>query len=117
MGYIKHNTIIVISCDDEELKKTRDKAIKIFKKSFKEDVPNGDRLVSEIINSISNGYSSFFICPDGSKEGWSTSQNGYTARELFCDWLDKKDTCDYIEICFGGDDNHESIIRSHNGIN
>ncbi len=35
-----------------------------------------------------NGYLSFFVAPDGSKEGWSESQNGDEAREKLTLWLD-----------------------------
>ena len=62
---------------------------------------------------MTNGQSSFFIAPDGSKEGWATSDNGDNARKEFLDWLLKSDNyCDYVEVIFGGDDEHERIVRS-----
>ena len=41
---------------------------------------NGSLLVSEIKNSIVNHYASFFIFPDGSKEGYDASDDGDVIR-------------------------------------
>ena len=57
----------------------------------------------------------FFIAPDGSKEGWGTSNSCDKARSEFLDWLSSSDNyCDYIEVMFGGDGEHEHITRSNN---
>jgi hypothetical protein len=117
MGYIKHNAIIVIGWQDDKVLESRNKAIQIFDEYFSDEPivkPYGSKLVSEIIPGLTNGQSSFFIAPDGSKEGWETSQNGDRAREEFCKWLDSDpdNYCDYIEVRFGGDDSREMIVRS-----
>lgn len=116
MGYIKHNTIIVTSFDSKQLHETRDKAIEIFERSFDAETkqkPYGSLLVGEIVNGLVNGQCSFFIAPDGSKEGWETSYNSDIARRKFLDWLSLQSNnyCDYIEIQFGGDNNDATIIR------
>jgi len=117
MGYIKHNAIIVTGWQDDKILESRNKAIEIFDEHFSGEPivrPYGSKLVSEIIPSLANGQYSFFIAPDGSKEGWETSENGDRAREEFCKWLnsDPNNHCDYIEVRFGGDDDNNSIIRS-----
>jgi hypothetical protein len=116
MGYIKHNTIIVTGWQNEKVLESRNKAIEIFGKNFDQE-PNvkGGELVSEIIEGVANGQLSFFIAPDGSKEGWKTSQNGDDARREFCNWLnsDSSNYCEYVEIRFGGDDDEISIVRSN----
>jgi hypothetical protein len=117
MGYIKHNAIIVTGWQEDKVLEARNKAIEIFEECFNGEPkvkPYGSKLISEIIPGLINGQSSFFIAPDGSKEGWETSQNGDMAREQFCKWLDsdQDNYCDYIEVRFGGDDDHEMIIRS-----
>jgi hypothetical protein len=102
MGYVKHNAIIVTSWD-EKIKKVHAKALSIF---------DGD-LVSEIVFGKTNGERGFFITPDGSKEGWDTSEECDVSRKSFLDWLRDSDyCCDYIEVRFGGDDDSETIVRS-----
>ena len=101
---------------EEKLKEAHQKAKEVFEKNFESEPyekPFASRLVSDIIKGLTNGQSSFFIAPDGSKEGWATSNNGDNARKEFLDWLQKADNyCDYVEVIFGGDDEHERIVRS-----
>ena len=107
MGYIKHHTIIVTGWQDEEIKEAHLKAKEVFEKNFV------SRVVSDVVQGLTNGQKSFFIAPDGSKEGWETSVNGDNARKEFLDWLLKSDIyCDYVEVTFGGDDEYERIVRS-----
>ena len=113
MGYIKHNVIVITSWDKKILEKARGRARKLFKKVFKQEDEefrqDGSKLVSPIIKGIANGYFSFFIAPDGSKEGWSPSQFGDEAREKFMkyvyslDYEDGSNPLDFVEIEFGGD--------------
>ena len=116
MGYIKHHTIVVTGWQDEKVKEAHSKAKELFDKHFEEEPihDGGSRLVSDIIDGMTNGQLSFFIAPDGSKEGWETSNNGNSARKEFLDWMNKSSDnyCDYVEVVFGGDDEHENIIRS-----
>lgn len=108
MGRIKHNAIICVSWDSEELEESHRKAKEIFKKY------NFEQLVSEIVPHVTNGGASFFISPDGSMEGWIGSQNGDEARKEFLDFLrDSKDNfTDYVEVRFGGDNDYTSVTRS-----
>jgi len=67
----------------------------------------GKRIVKGMINS----QSSFFIAPDGSKEGWETSQECDEMREQFAEWLKEKGRrCEYVEVRFGGDDDDDYIV-------
>jgi hypothetical protein len=103
MGYIKHNAVIVSGW---RVMEAHLKAHEIFKKL------GFEQLVSPIINGILNGQDSFFIAPDGSKEGWDTSDECDKARKEFLDWLTKSENyADYIEIRFGGDDEDVTIVR------
>lgn len=116
MGYIKHHTIVVTGWKDEHIEEAQKKAVEIFEETCKDEMikpPYGSNIISPIIGSLLNGQKSFFIAPDGSKEGWQTSNNCNDAREIFLDWLrDSDNYCDYVEIIFGGDDEHQEIIRS-----
>ena len=68
MGYIKHHAIMVVGAGYPEAQKMlRDihaKAIELF-----------DSLVTPIIQGKVNNYETFFIAPDGSKEGWDMSDD------------------------------------------
>ncbi len=108
MGYIRHHAIAVTSGIDELLKKAHDKAKLIFE----------DR-TSEILKGVTNNYNSFFIAPDGSKEGWEESQTGDNQREEFVKWINEQayeDDSNSLAFCefFYGDDNGESLIETHN---
>ena len=116
MGYIKHHTIVVTGGVLETVTQAHQKAKEIFEAHFKDDLftkPLASRLVSDITHGLINGQSSFFIAPDGSKEGWETSNMADAARNSFLDWLKEADNyCEYVEIMFGGDDEIERITRS-----
>jgi len=108
MGYIKHHAIAVTSWDTTLIEKAHKKAITIF-----------DDRTSNIVESHINGYKSFFIAPDGSKEGWGDSDNGDEERELFIKWINKQayeDGSNSLRFCefFYGDDNGKSLVESHN---
>jgi hypothetical protein len=108
MGYIRHHAIAVTSWNDDLLKMAHKKAREIFK----------DR-ASEIIKSDTNGYESFFIAPDGSKEGWTDSHIGDAQRGRFIEWIKEQDFSDgssSLSFCefFYGDDNGDACIESHN---
>ena len=105
MGYMKHHAIVVTSWDDELLQKAHAKALEIFDQ------------VAPITPPVINGYVSFLIAPDGSKEGWGDSRVGDEKRGEFIEWVDSKRyddgaAIDYVEIQFGDDfDRKTKIIR------
>ena len=116
MGYIAHRTIIVtsfdITWDEPKLAETaRKKAIEIF----------GEGLVSDMVDSVINGYKSFFVAPDGSKEGWPESDEGDVKREEFKKWLreqaydDGSNHYDWAEFRYGGDERELATIVDYNG--
>jgi hypothetical protein len=116
MGYMKHNAVVVTSWDVEAIDAIHKKAIEIFDKKFEGSafVRKGSLLVSPLIDGITNSQMSFLIAPDGSKEGWSDSDLAQEARDEFMNWAVQSGYyCDYIEIRFGGDDDDETILRSH----
>lgn len=56
-----------------------------------------------------NGYCSFFVPPDGSKEGWPESDRGNERRAQFKRWLvafreaDGSSALEWVEVAFGND--------------
>jgi hypothetical protein len=57
---------------------------------------------SEVITSPVNGIKTFFIAPDGSKEGWAESDDGDVKRAKFKDWLRDR-FYEWVEVSYGTD--------------
>lgn len=93
MGYMAHHAIIVTGWDATQVQTAHDEARKIF-----------GSLVTEIIRSKMNGYQTFFVGPDGSKEGWDESDAGNARREQFKSWISsiKNQWLDVTELRYGG---------------
>jgi len=102
MGYIRHEAIVVTSFGEEYIQKA---------KKFAE----GLKLHTTGIVKTINGYCTFLIAPDGSKEGWIESDEHEQARKDWCVWADKQSVngvyFDYAYISFGGDDDHCRVIQ------
>lgn len=108
MGNIKHHAIVVTSDSKEKANMAHKKAKELFKET-----------VSELISSEYNGYYSFFIAPDGSKEGWPESEKADLRRKQFNDWVNLQayeDGSNQIRFCemFYGEMNGLSKIENHN---
>ncbi len=100
MGYMRHHTIVVTGWDREDTRKAHNQAVKQF-----------GHLVSQVVDSRLNGYVSFFIAPDGSKEGWSASHNGDDAREYFKSWLrESRNSASWVEVQFADEDGDNRIV-------
>lgn len=96
MGWIVHNAIIVTTFSQKDVERAHTEARRLF---------NG--LVTDPIESGINGYRSFLIPPDGSKEGWSESDEGDRRRAAFHEWVvaqayeDGSSAYDVIEVAYG----------------
>lgn len=103
MGYMCHHTIVVTSWHEESIDEAHTKAEKIFGES-----------VSKIVEGCINSQYSFFIAPDGSKEGWPESDEGDERRESFIAWMTSHTGplyVDWVELQFGDDYHHTYILR------
>ena len=75
--------------------------------------------VSDLVHSFINGYTTFLIAPDGSKEGWDESNEGDKLRDLFVDYInsqayeDGSSSLKYAELFYGEDNGKSKIVR-HN---
>ena len=124
VGYIKHNTIVVTGFKPD-IQEAYKKAVRIF----------DWRQVTKVSHEMSNGYHSFSILnkgyrliypkrlfgfaviPDGSKEGWETSNDGDDNREKFFNWLKKKvRMLDAVDVRFGGDDDDVMVEDGYEGL-
>lgn len=105
MGYIRHDAIVATSWKTEHLVAAREKAVSL-------GLP-----CSEVVKSRLNGYVSFLIAPDGSKEGWTDSDEGDSARDQWKAWMRADDLyVDWAHVNFGGDDDDASTLRDHSGL-
>lgn len=104
MGIIAHHAIVVTGSYDNWPQKAHDKAVSIFPAEQ----------VSELSPEVTNGYRSFAVFPDGSKEGWGQSEDGDANRNAFITWLYEQEYDDHssplkwVEINYGE-------IGAHNG--
>lgn len=72
MGLVKHDAIVVTSGIEERAVAARKLAVSLGLEC------------TPIAVSKANGYASFLIIPDGSKEGWEQSDLAESARKDFC---------------------------------
>lgn len=101
MGRIKHNAIVVTSGSSDSILIAWRKALDLF-----------EGKITTIVEGVANGYFSFLIVPDGSKEGWKPSDNWDEKRDNYFDWANETGMgFDCIEIRFGGDDYYSEIVR------
>ncbi len=105
MGYMCHHAIVVTGRDwgdSTPLKDAYKKAVEIFGKS-----------VTEILPTVTNGYASFMVGPDGSKEGWEESDTGNARRDEFVLFLDETGYCKWAEVQYGDDEDINKITRCY----
>lgn len=98
MGLIQHNSVIISgnSAYQEQFRQVYEYAQQLF-----------GTLVTPVIQPEINGDMFFFISPDGSKEGWSISNEYDTKRSELCDFIDSF-ACDdgsnsvrYVDVSHG----------------
>lgn len=98
MGFIRHHAMIVTDWDTDRI----------------QDLHRFATLCNlnptPIMDSPYNGFRTFFIPPDGSKEGWQHSHDGDEERRRFKQFIRKRHPyCDWTEISYGGDDGHSQV--------
>lgn len=104
MGYFNHHAIIVTSWDPEDVAKAHELAMSIFP----------PQIVTPVMGAVANGGASFAVVPDGSKEGWTASDEQDANRARFMDALDTGDQRPYVdavEVSFD-EEGFTTIVRS-----
>ncbi len=107
MGYMRHHAIVVTSCFEDKILEVHGAARFLFKGN-----------VTSITGPVINGYRSFMVAPDGSKEDWSESEEGNTKRDEFIAYMktfcyeDGSSPLDWAEVQFGDGDGDNKILRS-----
>lgn len=110
MGTIIHDVIVVTSWDEKALKLAHSFCVgKAATFSAFPHADNWSQIVSPIIPGLVNGYATFIVAPDGSKEGWDTSDSGDGLRTAIVAELKKfrfddgSSPLDWIHVRFGDD--------------
>jgi len=116
MGYMRHHGIMITGSDlheDSLFNKDNYLTISIVHEKAKQIFP--EKLVSDLQMSVMNAYKSFAIFPDGSKEGWSDSDEGENRRDAFIKWIQgdtrSRSFIDWVEIQYGDDERMTRICR------
>lgn len=111
MGTFKHNAMIITGTMTEEAEKKVKAAHIVAKKLFRS-------LVTPIIESPVNNVFTFFIAPDGSKEGWDTSDEHDAKRKELADYIetlayeDGSTAIQYVDVWFD-EQNQAGIERTN----
>jgi hypothetical protein len=106
MGYMRHHAIIVTSWDNDRIVVAHVVATEL------------GLSVTSLTDEVTNGYRSFLVGPDGSKEGWDASNAGDAQRALFVEWLnrhryeDGSTPYDWALIQYGDDDQDNRLLLS-----
>jgi len=116
MRNIQHHVLIITCNDRNTLELIRQKAAELFKTYM--EASSGSKLLTEIKESLINNYFTFFIIPDGSKEGYDASDDGDIIRQKLIEHLKTVIAAtefhlSYAELAFGGDDGKAAIINYH----
>lgn len=114
---IRHHVLVITVSDLKLAEKLRLEISELYKKNM--EAKNGFKLISPIVESLINHYYTFFIAPDGSKEGYDLSEDGDRIREKTIELLEiTKNKLDphilnYIELFYG--DDHLPARIQHQG--
>lgn len=111
MGYMRHHMIVVTSYDQPLINKAHEHATELFGASTG---------VTPIVMSPINHYYTFFVPTDGSKEGWTDSEDGDARRAEFVTWLhtqrweDGSTSLKWAEVQYG-DERRDNRVLRHDG--
>lgn len=113
MGYMRHHAILVTSWSDESIALAHSQAASLLAQA--ELSPT---MLSPILAGSVNAEHTFVVAPDGSKEGWDTSDSGDAFRTAFVAWLRSQEyeggssALAWAEVQYG-DDEGEAFIVNH----
>jgi hypothetical protein len=107
MGHMCHHAILVTTCIYKLAAEAHAEASRIFGEGIG---------VTSLTEDTMNGYRSFCVVPDGSKEFWAASDTGDAKRAEFIAWCNRQRHSDgstslkWVEIQLGDDDGEETGI-------
>jgi hypothetical protein len=117
MRNIVHHAIVITSNEKDKIELVRNKAFELY--GLHMETKNGKALVGPLTIGLINNFYTFLICPDGSKEGYDTSDDGDIVRNKICSFIESlqettgTNPVNYVEVSYGADDGTAKIIN-HN---
>jgi len=117
MGYIAHDAVVVTASDY-----MLDQPEMPDVEAFRQEMPEAMRgLLVGPIQSLTNGYLTWFFAPDGSKEGWGLSDAVEAWRERFVALFgfrygDGSTPFEVVWVRYGGDFVHAISARSRSSV-
>jgi hypothetical protein len=126
MGYIVHHAIVVTGWGVHG----HEDYMQVIHAKCREYLAAGDNglgteggfttLLTPLASAMVNANYSFAILPDGSKDGWDTSDNMDKARDAIVDYLKsvngKDGYVDWCEVQFGDEYHHDGMLRHSNEV-
>jgi hypothetical protein len=121
MGVLKEHAILVTAYYGDHIEEAHAIATELFDagNGFTHGAPKGFTTVTPIIQAYVNDTRSFAILPDGSKEGWATSDVGNGARTKMVEWLrsqayeDGSSPFSWVEVQYGDETHRDTrALRS-----
>lgn len=123
MGYMCHHAIIVTSYDKDILVKTHAEIKKLIEEHYAtprvlRPIKFPSIQVTPVTRPVINGYCSFLIATDGSKEGWHESDMGDSCRDKIIELLDSKafedgsNSLTYAEVQYGDEAGNNLVMRT-----
>lgn len=115
MGHMAHDAVIV-TVSDYVLTPAPGRPAMPDVDAYRASLPaDWQALVVGPARSITNGYLTYAFLPDGSKEGWDTSDQGDEYREQFAAlfsfrYEDGSSPFDVVHVRFGGDERYEPAV-------
>lgn len=110
MGYESHRAIIVSCWQKSVIEKCHQEAVIRFSGSC--------AFVTEATKPTVNGWQSFMVAPDGSKEGWAESEQSDAAAVLFLEFLnglryeDGSSPVDWVYVRFADGHYKPEVLRA-----
>jgi hypothetical protein len=115
MGYMRHHAVLVTSWDNKPIEQAHALAVELARRYGMHE-----SVVSPLSAEVVNGYRSFAVFPDGSKEGWEESQLGDAMRAGLVAHLDSQRHTDgstpfrWCLVQYGDDDGDNRMLRHDN---
>lgn len=115
MGYIYNEYVVVsISIYSENYEEITED-LRSLQQNYKVDrgeyIQDFGSLITGPLKEISNsGRETWIMTPDGSKEGWDTSNQSDILRQQFIETVNRAEYRSIIHFCMGGDDMVTRII-------
>ena len=96
MGTIQHDALLVTFSDYAESRGTFEL------EKLRALLPVEVASLLSVTDAVANGYRTLFFAPDGSKEGWETSQDGDEARDIILKYCEETlPNCEVIAVSYG----------------